>query len=82
MVIGTGNERAHRAGVVKMNGGEGEMVVPTVSLSARSAARKPRFQAARRPAVHQRRLVARQQVRRNDPGLPEVEEIDELEAAS
>jgi hypothetical protein len=37
---------------------------------------------ARRPAVHQRRLVSRQQVRRNDPGLPEVEEIDELEAAT
>jgi hypothetical protein len=37
---------------------------------------------ARRPAVHQRRLVAGQQVRRNDPGMPEVEEVDELEAAS
>jgi hypothetical protein len=37
---------------------------------------------ARRPAVHQRRLVAGQQVRRNDPGMPEVEEVDELEAAT
>jgi hypothetical protein len=41
-----------------------------------------RGETARRPAVHQRRLVAGQQVRRNDPGLAEVEEIDELEAAS
>jgi hypothetical protein len=41
-----------------------------------------RAETARRPAVHQRRLVAGQQVRRNDPGLPEVEEIDELEAAT
>jgi hypothetical protein len=37
---------------------------------------------ARRPAVHQRRLVAGKQVRRDDPGLPEVEEVDELEAAT
>jgi hypothetical protein len=37
---------------------------------------------ARRPAVHQRRLVAGQQVRRNDPGMPQVEEVDELEAAT
>jgi hypothetical protein len=28
---------------------------------------------ARRPAVHQRRLVAGQQVRRNDPGMTQVE---------
>jgi hypothetical protein len=41
-----------------------------------------RAETARRPAVHQRRLVAWQQVRRNDPGMPEVEEVDELEAAS
>jgi hypothetical protein len=37
---------------------------------------------ARRPAIHQRRLVAGQQVRRNDPGMPEVEEVDELEAST
>jgi hypothetical protein len=41
-----------------------------------------RAETARRPAVHQRRLVAGQQVRRNDPGMPEVEEVDELEAAT
>jgi hypothetical protein len=41
-----------------------------------------RAETAGRPAVHQRRLVAGQQVRRNDPGVPEVEEVDELEAAS
>jgi hypothetical protein len=37
---------------------------------------------ARRPAVHQRGLVPGQQVRRNDPGMPQVEEVDELEAAN
>jgi hypothetical protein len=37
---------------------------------------------ARRPAVHQRRLVVGQQVRRNDPGMTQVEKVDELEAAT
>jgi hypothetical protein len=37
---------------------------------------------ARRTAVHQRRLVAGQQVRGDDPRMPEVEEVDELEAAT
>jgi len=37
---------------------------------------------ARRATVHQRRLVAGQQVRRNDPGMAQVEEVDELEAAT
>jgi hypothetical protein len=41
-----------------------------------------RAETARRPAVHQRRLVAGQQVRRDDPGLPEVEEVEELETAT
>jgi hypothetical protein len=41
-----------------------------------------RAETARRPAVHQRRLVAGQQVRRDDPGMPEVEEVDPLEGAS
>jgi hypothetical protein len=41
-----------------------------------------RAETARRPAVHQRRLVASQQVTGNDPGLPEVEKVDQLEAAS
>jgi hypothetical protein len=36
----------------------------------------------RRPAVHQRRLVAGEQVSRNDPGMPEVEKVDQLEAAT
>jgi hypothetical protein len=36
----------------------------------------------RRPTVHQRRLVAGQQVRRDDPGMPEVEKVEELEAAT
>jgi hypothetical protein len=37
---------------------------------------------ARGSAVHQRRLVAGKQVRRNDPGMPQVEKVDELEAAT
>jgi hypothetical protein len=37
---------------------------------------------ARRPAVDQRRLVAGEQVRRDHPGMPEVEEVDPLEGAS
>jgi hypothetical protein len=41
-----------------------------------------RAETARRPAIHQRRLVASQQVTGNDPGLPEVEKVDQLEAAS
>jgi hypothetical protein len=41
-----------------------------------------RAETARGPAVHQRRLVAGQQVRRNDPRMPQVEEVDELEAAT
>jgi hypothetical protein len=41
-----------------------------------------RAETARRPAVHQRRLVAGQQVRRDDPGLPEVEKVEEPKAAT
>jgi hypothetical protein len=41
-----------------------------------------RAKTARRAAVHERRLVAGQQVRRDDPGLPEVEEVEELETAT
>jgi hypothetical protein len=41
-----------------------------------------RAETARGPAVHQHRLVAGQQVRRNDPRMPQVEEVDELEAAT
>jgi hypothetical protein len=41
-----------------------------------------RAKTARRSAVHQRRLVAGQQVRRDDPGMPEVEEVEEPEAAT
>jgi hypothetical protein len=41
-----------------------------------------RAKTARRAAVHERRLVAGQQVRRDDPGMPEVEEVEELETAT
>jgi hypothetical protein len=41
-----------------------------------------RAETARRPAVQQRRLVAGQQVRGDNPGMPEVEEVEELEAAT
>jgi hypothetical protein len=41
-----------------------------------------RVDAARRPAVDERRLVAEEQVGGDDPGPPEVEQVEELEAAT
>jgi hypothetical protein len=41
-----------------------------------------RAQTARGPAVDQRGLVPGQQVGRDDPGLPQVEEVEELTPAT
>jgi hypothetical protein len=44
-------------------------------------ARGQGLDARRRPTIDERRLVAREQVRRNDPRPSQVEQIEELEAA-
>jgi hypothetical protein len=41
-----------------------------------------RVEAGRRPAVDERRLVARQQVRRNDLALSQVQEVEWLDRST
>jgi hypothetical protein len=41
-----------------------------------------RLEAGGWPAVHERRLVVRQQVRRDDPGVPQVEEVEWLDRST
>jgi hypothetical protein len=52
-------------------------------LERKAVAREASFkgiEASRRTAVHQSRLRIRKQVRRDDPGPPEMEEVEKLEA--
>jgi hypothetical protein len=54
--------------------GEGQPAVPEGRLE--------RIEARRGPAVDQRRLVTRQEVGGNDPGVPQVEEVEWLDRST
>jgi hypothetical protein len=61
----------------------GEHEVPQVA-DLEPVSREPGFQrrhATRRAAVDEGRLFAWQEVRRNDPGVPEEQEVEKLGAA-
>jgi hypothetical protein len=71
---------AGRTRVVQVDVGEDE---PAKLLEGEPVCGKRRFKradAARRPAVDEGRLIAVEQVGGDDPGPPEVEQIEELEA--
>jgi hypothetical protein len=68
--------------VIQVDVGEDE---PADLLQGEPVRGKLRFQradAARRAAVDESRLVAVEQVGGDDPGPPEVEQIEELEAVT
>jgi len=75
-------EDAGSARVVEVDVREHEMahVLQRQAVGREAALERP--ETARGPAVHERRLVAGQQVRRDDPGMPEVEKVEELEPAT
>jgi hypothetical protein len=75
-------EDAGSAGVVEVDVREHEMAHVLQRQAVNREAVLERPETARGPAVHQCRLVAGQQVRRDDPGMPEVEKVEELETAT
>jgi hypothetical protein len=75
-------ERPRSAGVIEVDVREKE--VPQVAEAEPVARQRglERGQTRARPTVDERRLVAGQQVRGDDPGVPEEEEVEELGAAT
>jgi hypothetical protein len=76
------HEGAGSARVVEMDMRQDEMADVLERHPVSCEAVFQRAKTARRAAVHERRLVAGQQVRRDDPGMPEVKEVEELETAT
>jgi hypothetical protein len=65
-----------------MDVGEEEMAEVAQRDSSTGETRCEGFQAGGRPTVDEGRLVARQEVRRYDPGMPQVEEVEWLDRST